>query len=327
MEMMRMDPYLAKWIRVIEEMKNDNTYKTAWGRGILECVSLNEYRIINDTCVVNQADIANKMIKYYWNQTFFFNLEQGHSPVILQIVDKMIKKYKREVKTTPVPWDQIENYFYENRSYYDRCVRDILRNAKTNVCPRFKNVGNKETLDIYEIDDDNKTLIFKKDDIKTIDEYAFVLSKLLNYKWAQLLERFNYAPKIANKVNAASDVKIRRASLKKFKKILLEAHHKHEIRDFYTDEVVEPADIHIDHVIPWSFVYTDDLWNLVVTSSKTNLSKNDRPPTRSDITRLNERNKQLVMWLDETKHTKHIKKIEYAIEHRLLDKLYVNMRG
>ena len=322
-----MNKYLSDWLRIIEEMQNDNTYKTAWGRGIIECVYLGEYEVHNDKVIMNQSSIANKMIKYYWNQTFFFGLEQGRNPVILQKVKEMIAKYKEEVSTYPVPWNEAEPYFMSNENYYNKIISAVISNAKVNVCPRFKNVSNSEILDIYEIDHKNKILIFHKDHIEILKEYAFVLSKLFNYKWAQLLERFNTAPRITNKVTAASDSKIRRQSLNKYKKFLLEFYEDTEIRDFYTGEVIDKKDIHIDHVIPWSFIYSDDVWNLVVTSANSNLSKNNRPPTEEEIRKLKERNKNLLIRMPKDKYESYKKSIEYALEHNLIDKHYVNMKG
>lgn len=322
-----MEEYLAKWIRIIEEMKNDNTYKTAWGRGIVECVYLKEYRLVGDEVIMKQSDIANKMIKYYWNQTFFFGLEQGKNPVILQKVQLMIDKYKTEKETTyPLPWNQVEEFFLNDEKYYNKIIRAIISNARTNVCPRFKNVSNGETLNIYNINHDTKELIFDANGIAIITEYAFVLSKLFNYKWAQLLERYNTAPNISNKVSAASSAKIRRSSLAKYKKLLLEYYHGTEIKDFYTGEVLEINDIHIDHVIPWSFVYSDDIWNLVVTKSTNNLQKSNRPPTKTEIENLKIRNDELFKSLRNTE-TSYRNSLEYAREHNTLDKLYVNMKG
>ena len=322
-----MEKYLSNWMRIIEEMHNDNTYKTAWGRGIIECISIGEYSVIEDKGIVKQSDIVNKMIKYYWNQTFFFGLTQGKSPVILKHINSMIDKYKTEVSTYPVPWNDVEQYFMEeNVTFYNKRVSAILSNIRINVCPRFKNVSNSEILDIYDIKDKEKLLIFQLKDIGILEDYGIILSKLLNYKWSQLLERFNTSPNITKKVKAASDRKIRRSSLAKYKNLLLKYYHNQEIRDFYSGEIIDKKDIHIDHVIPWSFIYSDDIWNLVVTSSTNNLSKSNRPPTKTEIEKLELRNKELLKSLSGYE-TGFKKSIEYSLEHKTLNKLYVNMKG
>ena len=35
--------YIDQWISVIENMKNENTYKLAWGRALVECVFHDRY--------------------------------------------------------------------------------------------------------------------------------------------------------------------------------------------------------------------------------------------------------------------------------------------
>lgn len=321
-----MNEYLSKWLRVIDEMKNSNTYKTAWGRGIVECIYLEEYIEFNNHIILNESDIALKMIKYYWNQTFFFGLVQGGNPYILQRVQEMIHKYKHEVSTHPVPWDVAESFFHQNESYLNKQTKTIITNANNMVCPRFLNVSNGDVMDLYSLDKSNRQLQFAIDSVKVIKDYAFVLSKLLNYKWAQLLERYNNDPKISSKVTAAAERQIKRQSLSKYRKLLLDYYHNEEIRDFYTGEIIDKNDIHIDHVIPWSFIYSDDIWNLVVTKSTSNLQKSNRPPTKEDIIRLENRNKELLLGLGRT-NDQYKKEIDFSIQNNTLNKLYVNIKG
>lgn len=72
-----MDTYIQDWIEVIESGKNTNTYKPAFAKALLECVATNRYFFINpDTAMVDFKDIAECIIRYYWNQLFFFKLRQ-----------------------------------------------------------------------------------------------------------------------------------------------------------------------------------------------------------------------------------------------------------
>lgn len=69
--------YLNKWLTVIEQMSNDNTYKLAWGRAIIECITFEKYIIDGNKVIVEFDGISKCMIKYYLNQIFFFNLKQS----------------------------------------------------------------------------------------------------------------------------------------------------------------------------------------------------------------------------------------------------------
>ena len=77
-----------------------------------------------------------------------------------------------------------------------------------------------------------------KEDCEIIKDNSLLLLQLINYRWTQMLEVFNVAPKIAMKVRATNDnLEIKRANLKKYRTYLdLEFKHK-EIRCFYCGEV------------------------------------------------------------------------------------------
>ena len=120
----------------------------------------------------------------------------------------------------------------------------------------------------------------------------------MNYRWAQLLEKFNNSPKISLKLKGISDEKIRRNNLTKFKNILLEQMKDGQIIDFYTGDILEENDISVDHVIPWSFMYSDDIWNLVITSKSMNSRKSNTIPDEKTIKRLENRNKELIKAID-----------------------------
>ncbi len=320
-----MDENLEMWITIIEGMQNDNTYKTAWGRGLVEYIYSLEESDIEEITVIPQSKIAENMIKYYWNQTFFFGLSQGRNPEIVTVVKEMIHKYKKEVNSYPQTWDKVEVFFKSDQEYFTRIINRILRNAKVNVCPRFLRVKS-EIIPLYEIDKNEKALLMKRDVVIITKEYASVLTKLFNYKWAQLLERFNTAPNISKKVIAATDRKIKRESLTKYRNLLLSFYEKNEIRDFYTGEIIDKNDVHIDHVIPWSFVFENEIWNLVVTKSTTNLEKSNRAPSENDIERLQKRNIELAERLKYI-NPSEAEKVKYAVENNIVKKLYINLKG
>ena len=54
--------YINDWISVIEQMNYDNTYKLAWGRAILECVSFDRYKVLKDDVIIEFNDIPTALI-------------------------------------------------------------------------------------------------------------------------------------------------------------------------------------------------------------------------------------------------------------------------
>ena len=129
------------------------------------------------------------------------------------------------------------------------------------------------------------------------------MSQFLNYRWAQLLEMYNTVPRISSKVRGLSDNKLRRKSLREYKEILLTMYDGNPI-DFYTGKILEENDISIDHVIPWSFMYSDDIWNLVLTSKSNNSKKSNMIPSVQIINRLKERNNELLKHISDVSQAK-----------------------
>ena len=313
--------YIRDWLDVIEMMNNENTYKLAWGRAILETISDKDEI---DDLLIDYDEIAEKVIKYYWNQLYFFNLTQGgnRKPYVEQIVRNMIDMFQTETNDKiPVWYEKAEKHFKADEKKYKRILNDVSTVLNRDVCWRFMNVGGK-SVPLYILDRDNKTVFFTKNEVKELKEYRYVLSQLLNYRWAQLLEQFNSAPRIANKVKGLSANKVRRNNLKKYKDILLAYYHFDPV-DFYTGEVMEESDVSVDHVIPWSFMYSDDIWNLVLTSKSNNSKKSNTTPTIEDIERLKKRNENLMKQLEEGNLRQELSE---AIRNSYVDKFYNSLR-
>ena len=306
-------------------MNNDNTYKLAWGRAILECVSFNKYKIEEDNVIIDFDDISECMIKYYWNQLFFFNLKQApykdKYPIICQDTIKLIDEYRNTFNTViPIWFDEAKEKI--NIDIYNKIVKHVSKTLHQNVCWRFKNI-NKQTLDLYRYDKAaGSFIIISIAELSLLKEYGIILSKLLNYKWAQLLEKFNFCPKIVNKVNGISEAKLSRNSLSKYKDELLKKFSNGKIIDFYSGEELTPDNISIDHVIPWSFMYSDDIWNLVITSKSNNSSKSNSIPSMDIIEKLKIRNEKLLNKLD----GKYKDDLKLAIENNYLEKFYYECR-
>ena len=317
--------YINNWFRIIESMQNDNTYKLAWGRALVECIYYGKYETEGNKVLLRLDDIAKCVLKYYWNQTFFFSLKQSpyadKNPVIIKIINQLINKFVQiNGSLLPVWFDKAEEKLGKE---VDKAVNKITKELPKNVAWRFKrtDIG---MLEIYEYDYLNKSkiVIFEQKDAELLKEYALVVSKLLNYKWAQLLENYNYAPKIVNKVNSISAAKLKRNSLTKYKNELMREFKDGVAIDFYSGEPLKDNDISVDHVIPWSFMYSDDIWNLVLTSKSRNSSKSNSIPDEKTIKKLKERNENIVNILSST----FVEEMKEANANNYVDRYYFECR-
>ena len=154
--------YINDWLSIIEQMNNDNTYKLAWGRAIIECITFDDYQADNDKAILHFDSISLRMLKYYWNQLFFFKLKQSpyidKDPVICKDTNKLIDYYKeKENSNIPIWFDDAYDYFEKNnKELFKSTIKHISKTLHENVCWRFKNIpGN--TLEIYEY---NKSIYY-----------------------------------------------------------------------------------------------------------------------------------------------------------------------
>lgn len=321
--------YINDWFRVIENMKNENTYKLAWGRAIVECAYCGLHKENNaGKEIIELEDIAKCMLKYYWNQLFFFNLKQSpnrvdkRQPYVVQYTFELIEVYRQiSGSFIPVWFDKASSVI--DKANINKTIKKIASILPNDVSWRFKEIDKQEIpLYIYDNRSRSNEVIFEKESIELLKEYAVIISKLLNYKWSQLLERFNYSPKIVSKVNSISDAKLKRNSLLKYKNELMNEFEDGIARDFYTGEPLNENDISVDHVIPWSFMYSDDIWNLVLTSKRNNSIKSNSIPEQETIDRLKERNKFIADLLDD----KYSMEMKDSIDNNYVDKFYFECR-
>jgi hypothetical protein len=205
----------------------------------------------------------------------------------------MMDRYTKLVGNNIPVWFDKAYELFKKEQLIDSYIMKFITVANQNVSYRFLNLRG-EVLALYTLDLKQQVIQITMNEKDLLKENVKFLKLVLNYKWAQLLETYNRSPRTVSKVESSSHAKIKRGNLTKFKNLLLKHLHTEEIIDFYTGEILEENDISIDHLIPWSFMYSDDLWNLVVTSKRNNSSKSNKVIDQSFIEKLNVRNIELL---------------------------------
>jgi len=305
----------------------------AWSKAIVELTSKIFTSNITSQNEINImiSDIAEKMFKYYWDQTIYFNLYQAapnQPPVILQRVKQLIssyQKYKNDYK--PIVYNKVDDILKKAfKLEFDKAIKDIVSNIKANVGPFFLNF-NKKVYPFYIFDKKLNYITFKTADLYELYQNQQDLFDLINYRWSLMLEDYNSSPRIGKKVRIMDEQKIKRARpLTSFDKYLDYENADHIC--FICGKPINGNELSRDHVIPWSYMYSDDLWNLVYVHKTCNSSKSNVTPSQETINRLNERNKKLKVEFDKlNKKSKILQDFDYAIEHDYVDKFYLGCRG
>lgn len=316
--------------QIIRECNYDNTYKMAWAKSLVELST--HIELTNDKTVIKLEDIAKKYIKYYWNQTIFFDLIQGSNltkpPKILTLVKELIEKYFSSTQSNnPILYEKAENKFEELVLIddYMKTVNKVVTVLKKDVSYRFPKIEGKNT-DIYTYNQGDDYLVIDTKLLEMFKENERDLYDLINYRWGLVLETFNSSPRINKKVKIMDEREIKRSSLKKFRKYLDLVNENHDC--FICGNAIDDYNVSIDHVIPWSYMYSDDIWNLVYVCKGCNSSKNNRIPTKETIAKLKRRNDALLNKMEELNYSdKLYKELKLANEKDYVEKFWIGSKN
>jgi len=202
-------------------------------------------------------------------------------------------------------------------------IREISKACKQDVCHRFPKVGDSY-YDLYELDKNNLTIGISKPSL--IKDYSDLLFELINYRWTQKLEEFNNVPRVSLKVRGTDREIIRRKSLIKYRKYL--DIENPERLSFISENKIPINELSIDHVIPWSYMFSDDLWNLVYVNKSENSSKNNRLPDETSITKLEKRNKRLLKLVRERNvKSNDIEDLKLSISKDYVRSYWISYKG
>ena len=238
--------------------------------------------------------LAYKFIEYYWPLSLLFQLRQETDPSKPPIVMKEIKQIADVLGLSPETKletfqrqhpEQLENLLERIADRRDGAFRDVI--------PRFHNVrGGKIKARLFEFDPENylkegitikpKARSFLKDNHHTLDLLAIG-------GWVKFTEKYTSAPKLFEKIQG---LKPNRLGLSDYRKFFL-GHGK--AKCFYCSNPLETTP-DVDHVIPWSYVAENKVWNLVLACKDCNGSggKSNRLPHGEFVKALIQRNNSIL---------------------------------
>ncbi len=282
------------FIKIISKGVKSNTYKFALAKFLLDYSK--SQRLKERDYQINYNEIAIKFLEYYWFQECKYKFKQDFNKDKMPKIIRIIQKY---CGTEYIP-ESFEKYFKNKQKIKLQMIEEIEKKCFNDVIPRFQP---KEQNDYYQhfhkpVKSGNYTpseksyIILNKETLSFFKQDYEVLSKILILEWAKFLEKTNFTPKLISKIELMKDPK--RNSLLKFKKMLMEMNQE----CFYCGISLEQSDTHIDHFIPWSYIYEDEIWNLVLACNRCNLMKSDLLPPKQCLIKIENRNKiyQLTKW-------------------------------
>ncbi len=299
------DDLRRAFISILRRGRKDNTYKFALARALLEYCRSNRDVGTRD---IKYDYLADKFLEYYWRQECLFKIKQdfhtSKSPRVIQAI--------REVWKDASPGSFSLAKAADKKRAKEMILHDVFGHARSKtslVVPKFQklSVGSraKESRIFYDYDDDEKRIVLTREAFNFFSENYEILKSVVLVEWTRFLERTNDMPKLMTKIYSNTAQRVPNIRYRK----ALEAHFDH---CFYCCSTLKDS-AHVDHFIPWSYIYSDDMWNFVLACSSCNCKKSASVPEEKFLGYLIERN------------GRYEDRIEYL--RRSLDKLSRNKRG
>ena len=282
------------FLRILDGGNKDNTYKFALARALIEYCRDNS----SDNLSIPYEYFADKFMRYYFYQEYKFHIRQNFRP---QVPPRAIKiLHKVFGSSAPGDIDLLETSQVDQaRSLFLKGIFGHARSKTSLVIPRFQRIpeGNstREVKKFYEYNDDDQVLVVRAEAFDFLSQNHRMLSKAVLVEWAKFLEKINPSlPLIIAKLERDD---LKRGSLAKYRHLYLE----HSSHCFYCCSRLGDGCIHVDHFIPWSYLFDDNAWNLVLACGRCNMRKSSSLPPREFCGSLISRNKKYYNIMHEMK--------------------------
>lgn len=271
---------LAKFNTFLHNSDFSSTYKPVFLKSIMDLSEFGEsnssvgnqwLKKDNDNLIVELDFVAVRYAKYYWDMYNKFKLRQSHNPEDVNI-HKIFKMSKHPEKPPTIKELASDDYSDTRKLVISRSIRpEVLRRI------------NKD-MELYKIVSRKNYIIFEYSIVPFLKKFKSILVPAINYVLTRYLEKINFSPRIAEKVLG----KIPRDYLTKDEReILMRFHHS----CFYCNKNAE--NYHIDHVIPFDYVFHTDIFNTVPACIECNSKKSNRLPKKEIFGDVLKRNKRL----------------------------------
>ncbi len=274
------------FVSIMASGKKDNTYKFALAKILLDYCK-NTMSADKTAQKIPYRYLAKEFLRHYWHQEYVFKMKQDFkitkSPLVIQSIREVFKN------RPPPNFDLLDKQDIEAAT--EKILKTVFGHARKGtsmVVPRFQNIpgsgGNEEHRIFYEYSDDAQAIQLSSHAFNFFKNNHAILSGYLLSEWAKFLEKTNSSmPRLVEKIGIPNK---KRGSLAEFRNIYSE----HTDCCFYCGNRLETDFTQVDHFIPWSYIFDDDAWNLVLACSDCNCKKSDCIPQADFKSELIKRN-------------------------------------
>ena len=210
---------------------------------------------------------------------YSFRLRQSQDPQDVNII-KLIKAIRKPDKKPPTVKELSSEKMQSFRtSVINKSIkREVLVHLRTDMKDLYKKT-------------DSKTISLNEDVIEFLHTHKTLLRKGLNNVLAKYLEKLNrLTPQILNKIDNEEK---KRTALKEEIRIKMDQWQGSQC--FYCNNKLHRP--HVDHVIPFNYIFATDTYNCTLACQQCNCTKSDMLPDEDLFDKVIERNRDLTDYL------------------------------
>ena len=288
------------FLSILTKGRKDNTYKFTLAKSLLDyCIETPDATDKNHE--IPYTYFASKFLKYYWYQEYKFRMKQdfrvNSKPKVITALNDVFGA------SPPTDFKLLDPDDVKKAEEKILCTVFGRAKSKTSlVIPKFQSIPDgkyvKSSNAFYDYDDDRKILSLKPKAFRFLRYNHGILSKAVLAEWAKFLEKINHTlPRLVAKIEQDGT---KRGPLTEYRKLFSE----YAPDCFYCGSRLERDYTHVDHFIPWSYIFDDNAWNFVLACQECNCKKSDSLPQIEFRDLLLERN---------SKYSGKIKKLELSL--------------
>lgn len=277
---------IATFSRLIDD--TTNSYKFLFFISLLDILSSRFFQV---TSPISLKDLAVEMLVNAWYPHSVFRLSFGLQDMVAEKLDALELHFDKSLLkitecnkniireaiqskniddrlTRYVPFRLIRPFFKELSGLKDQKVNSEVKNAAERFFESRK--------PLYKFNQDSTAILIHPEWVSYIQVNYRIIRGWISWHWLQYMQKKNpNTPAIANKLFPPRE----RESLQKqtsYWRTVIE--NCEGLRCIYSNQILDPDDISLDHYLPWSFVAHDQLWNLIPIPRSVNSSKSDNIP-------------------------------------------------
>lgn len=234
---------------------------------------------------LSYREIFTKFSINYWNLITKYHLKQMHGN--MRYSDSQIEKIFEQALQRAAAIDKLE---FESLAEEDKewIIDNVTKECKKCVIGAlYENFDGQ----LYGFELKADGLWINPVAYEFMLKYKPEIEQLNYFAWAKFLEKVNSDDALSRVLGKLELSTPRRSDLSVYRKILEIEFENNTC--FYCGKKIK-ATAHVDHVIPWSFVKSDHLWNFVLACPACNSRKKDKLPSKENLSRVIVRNEKFI---------------------------------